>query len=97
MLEVVAGNRTPQLGESQRRGVVDAAPGDAGQRRIEDRLRRREVRLADLHVNDAAPSRLERACRGLNLHDVEGRDVAHARGKVGSGIHRKSECRFGKR
>ena len=77
--------------------VADRVLEDLHKAGLGDVRRRREVRLADLHVNDAAPSRLERARRGLNLHDVKGRNVTHARGKLALGIHRKSECRFGKR
>ena len=54
---------------------------------------RREVGLADLHVDDRAPRRFERARGRLHLHDVERRDLLHAGGGSAADIHRTDERR----
>ena len=49
---VVARDRRAQRGQAERRRVVDAAARDRPLRRGDHRCRRREVGLADLHVDD---------------------------------------------
>ena len=87
---VVTRDRLAQFGQAQRRRVVDAAVGQRPPRGVEHRLRRREIGLADLHVNDTAPRGLERAGSRLDFHHVERRDVGDACGKTGAGVHRKA-------
>ena len=62
-------------------------------RSVDHRLRRREIGLADLHVNDVAPGRFQRPCSRLHLHHVERLDVGDATGNEDPGVHRKSEWR----
>ncbi len=90
VVRIVARDRRAQRRQTQRRRVEDSAAGDGKLRRGNDRLRRREVRLADLHVDDRAPRRFQRARRGLHLHDVKRLDLGHAGGRRNACIHRKS-------
>ncbi len=57
---------------------MHVAAGQEARGRFDHRLRRGEVGLADLHVDDVAPLRLELARAAKQLHDVEGLDVVEA-------------------
>jgi hypothetical protein len=87
---VPAGQRFAQRRQPGGVRVLRATGGEATRRRVEHRRRRREVRLADVEVEHRPPaaSRVaQRAARNLvgvlgALHDVEGVDVAEARGEL---------------
>ena len=51
-------------------------PGD------DDRLRRHEVRFADLHMHDVVALRLEGARTRQNLHDLKRCDLLHMGGET---------------
>ncbi len=87
---IVRGNRLAQLGKPECGGVVKAAAGDRALRGVEHRLRRGEIGLADLHVDNRPAGGLQRAGRGLHLHHVERLDLGHAGRDPGPGIHRTS-------
>ena len=91
----MAGDRLAQRRKAERRRVVDIARRDRALRSVDHRLRRREIGLADLHVNDVAPGRFQRPRGRLHLHHVERLDVGDATGDEDPGVHRKSEWRSG--
>ena len=90
MIRVVLCDRGAQFRQAERRRVVNAAVRDRALRRLDHRARRRKIRLADLHVNDASTGSLERARGRLHLHHMERGDLGNAGGEFGAGIHRKS-------
>jgi hypothetical protein len=54
------GDRLPQRGNARRGHVMRLAREERLDRRLADVVRRREVRLADLQVDDPLPGRLKR-------------------------------------
>jgi hypothetical protein len=89
----VARDRGAERGQPERGGVVDAAVVERRARGVEHRPGRREIGLADLHVHDIAPRRLERPRGRLHLHHVERRDVGDARCEVRASVHRTKGLR----
>jgi len=75
---VEARDRLAQRGQAERGGVMHVAAGDEALRGGHDGLRRGKVGLADLHVDDVPPLRLELARAAQQFHDVEGLDVVEA-------------------
>jgi hypothetical protein len=90
VIRIVRGDRAPQLGQAERRRVIDVAGGDRPLRGGDDERRRRKIRLADFHVHDGAAGRLQRARGRLHFHHVEGCDLRDAGRRADAGIHRKS-------
>ena len=72
----------PQFGQAECRRVVEVSRGDRALRLRDHRRRGRKIRLADLHVDDRAAGRFQRAGSRLHLHHVERRDIGDAGGKL---------------
>jgi hypothetical protein len=68
--------------DAERVGVTHRLVLQRRDRGFDDRLRRREIRLPDLHVYDTASARLDLERTPLDLHDVERLDRVHARGEA---------------
>ncbi len=77
---VVSADGFTQRPDAERTGVVNLAAGKLRLCRVDDRLRRREIGLADLHVNHVAPAGFERPRMRGDLHHVERFDVSEAGG-----------------
>jgi hypothetical protein len=85
-------DRLAQLPQAERRGVVHALVVERLLRRIDDRLRRAEIGLADLQVDHVPALRLHLARECLDLHHLEGLDMGHAGREVQAPcrvVHRK--------
>ena len=78
---IPAGQRRSQLGRPERRRVADLVTTQSFDGGVDDRLGRREVGLADDHVDDAAALGLERLGTRHQHHHVERLDLRHAAGQ----------------
>ncbi len=95
----VVGDRVAQLGNPGRRRVVRVVVEDRLHAGGLDVLRRVEVGLADLHVDDAPARRLDRLCAGEHGKGALGADARHGFaevvGVVGDGRHGKPASEVG--
>ena len=75
---VMTRNSFPKRSETERRRISRAAIAHRADAGFDDRLWRRKVGLADLHVHDAAAGALERLRAREHVHHFEGLDLGGA-------------------
>ena len=74
----MSANSFAQWANAERAGVINLPADELLLRGIDHRLRRRKVRLADLHVNDVAARRFQRTSVCRDFHDMERFDMGEA-------------------